>query len=294
MPIGDVICFEVAYDSLVRSSVARRRAAARRADQQRDLRPHRRDLPAAGDEPAAGGRARADRRAGGHHRQDRAIIGPDGTILAESGRAVHAGDRSCACRCPSRRPLRWRRGWARGRSTLLTRARASPALAWSACVARGAGTRRAGAAGPAAATETVASDGSSDVRAVLERVLVIIPTYNERDNIEAIVRRLLDARPDRCTCWSSTTAARTAPARSPTRSAEDDPRVHVLHRTGEGRARRGLHRRVRLGAGSGLRRARRDGRRRLARARAAAAAAGGARRTPTWCSARAGCPAGRW
>ncbi len=37
----------------------------------------------------------------------------------------------------------------------------------------------------------------------------------------------------RRTCWSPTTPARTAPARSPTRLAEADPRVHVLHRPGK-------------------------------------------------------------
>ena len=37
--IGDVICYEVAYDGLVRSSVEDGAPGARRADEQRDLRP---------------------------------------------------------------------------------------------------------------------------------------------------------------------------------------------------------------------------------------------------------------
>ncbi len=49
--VGDVICFEVVYDNLVRDVVQRRRPGAGGADQQRDLRLHQRDLPAAGDEP---------------------------------------------------------------------------------------------------------------------------------------------------------------------------------------------------------------------------------------------------
>ena len=56
--VGDVICFEVVYDDLVRDVVQRRRAGAGRADQQRDVRLHQRDLPAAGDEPGARRRAR--------------------------------------------------------------------------------------------------------------------------------------------------------------------------------------------------------------------------------------------
>ena len=83
VPIGDVICFEVAYDDLVRSSVSAGAAAARRADQQRDLRPHGRDLPAAGDEPVASGR---DGRTVLQVATTgvSAIIAPNGSITAQS------------------------------------------------------------------------------------------------------------------------------------------------------------------------------------------------------------------
>ena len=90
-PIGDVICFEVAYDALVRVLGRRRRAAARRADQQRDLRAHRRDLPAAGDEPAARGRDRPHRRCRSSTTGVSAVIAPGRRRSAQRVRcAVHA------------------------------------------------------------------------------------------------------------------------------------------------------------------------------------------------------------
>ena len=60
---------------------------------------------------------------------------------------------------------------------------------------------------------------------------MIIPTYNERENLPLIAGGSQGACPT-CTCSSSTTAAPTAPASSPTswRSADPD-RIHVMHRT---------------------------------------------------------------
>ena len=55
---------------------AARAPAARRADQQRDLRPHRRGPPAAGDEPAAGGRARPRRSSRSRRSGSAALIRP--------------------------------------------------------------------------------------------------------------------------------------------------------------------------------------------------------------------------
>ena len=80
------------------------------------------------------------------------------------------------------------------------------------------------------------------------------------------------------TCSSSTTARPTAPARSPTELAAADPAVRVVHRTAQGRPRRGVPARLPGGARRRLRRDRRDGRRRLPPARAAAPAARRARR----------------
>ena len=70
----------------------------------------------------------------------------------------------------------------------------------------------------------------SDAR-TLGRVLMVVPTYNERDNLEWIVGRRAGARAPRWTCWWSTTARPTAPASSPTTLAAADPQVSVLHRT---------------------------------------------------------------
>ena len=49
-----------------------------------------------------------------------------------------------------------------------------------------------------------------------QRTLVIIPTYNERDNLPLIVGRVHAARPDVARARSSTTEAPTAPVSSPT------------------------------------------------------------------------------
>ena len=69
--LGDVICFEVAYDGLVRSVVDEGRTADRRADQQRQLRAFGGDLPAARHGPYPRGRARARRRRRGDQRAER-------------------------------------------------------------------------------------------------------------------------------------------------------------------------------------------------------------------------------
>ncbi len=83
--LGDLICFEVAYDELGARGRARRRREGRarraralpdpgRADEQRDLRPHRPARAAAGDVAAARGRARPRGPHRGHerHQRDRA------------------------------------------------------------------------------------------------------------------------------------------------------------------------------------------------------------------------------
>ena len=63
-------------------------------------------------------------------------------------------------------------------------------------------------------------------------MLVIIPTYNEIDNLEMIVGRVRAAVP-RPRSSSPTTTARTAPATSPTSWPPATPHVHVLHRPGK-------------------------------------------------------------
>ena len=63
--------------------------------------------------------------------------------------------------------------------------------------------------------------------------LVIVPTYNERQNLPALVERRPGASAA-CACSSSTTSRRTARARSPTISrGSTRAAIDVLHRTGK-------------------------------------------------------------
>ncbi len=130
--------------------------------------------------------------------------------------------------------------------------------------------------GPAARDPAAARRHEQTAPAVAtDRVLVCIPTYNERDNLPSTLRGFARPAPT-STSWSSMTAALTAPARSPIKLRRRSARPRAApHR--EVRPRHGLCRRLRLGPRAGLRRARRDGRRWLPPARGAAAAAGGAR-----------------
>ncbi len=77
---------------------------------------------------------------------------------------------------------------------------------WSAIVVALRDARRAGRGG----RQTMSTHERG-----LGRVLMVVPTYNERDNLEWIVGRLRAATP-RSTCWWSTTGPPTAPASSPT------------------------------------------------------------------------------
>lgn len=61
------------------------------------------------------------------------------------------------------------------------------------------------------------------------RLLVVIPTYNERDNIEAILRRLLDANPQ-AHALVVDDASPDGTGDIADRVAGADQRVHVLHR----------------------------------------------------------------
>ena len=175
-----------------------------------------------------------------------------------------------------------------------SRTLATPAAGVAGVAARGAGilgarrglpgsrTRRrrrpwrdGAAGGPSAATTAEASVG---------RVLVIIPTYNERENLAADRGPACALPSPTPTCSSSTTPARTAPATSPTRWPPRDAAVHVLHRPGKAGLGAAYLAGFALGAGARLRRPGRDGRRRLAPAGAAAPAARSASPTvPTWC-----------
>ena len=75
--------------------------------------------------------------------------------------------------------------------------------------------------------------GRPGVERLRMKVLAVIPTYNERDNLPELVRAVL-AEPRRSASWSSTTARRTARARLPTSSRRSiRGRVDVVHRTGK-------------------------------------------------------------
>ena len=63
-------------------------------------------------------------------------------------------------------------------------------------------------------------------------VLVIVPTYNERDNIEMIVERLFAASPD-VHVLIVDDASPDGTGKIAEAMSADDPRVHVLHRHGK-------------------------------------------------------------
>jgi len=68
------------------------------------------------------------------------------------------------------------------------------------------------------------------MRAPIDRVLVIVPTYNEKDNLEIIAGRLLTAVPDaHLLVVDDSSPDGTGDIAD--RMAAADPRVHVLHRS---------------------------------------------------------------
>jgi dolichol-phosphate mannosyltransferase len=64
----------------------------------------------------------------------------------------------------------------------------------------------------------------------LRRVLLIVPTYNERDNIEAIIDRVLQSVPD-ANVLVADDGSPDGTGKIADELATNDPRVHVLHRT---------------------------------------------------------------
>ena len=151
----------------------RRRRDARRPDQQRDVRLHRRERAAAGDEPAARRRVRPHGRRGGHqrHLRDRRARRLGRPLVG----AVHPGGLRRGDR-PARTPRRSPCGSASAPEWVLT------AL----------GARRAGRPSLGPALRPARGRAGGDDR----RVLVIVPTYNEVDNLERILERLQASVPE--------------------------------------------------------------------------------------------------
>jgi dolichol-phosphate mannosyltransferase len=72
-----------------------------------------------------------------------------------------------------------------------------------------------------------------DAASGLEKVLVIIPTYNERENLPLIVQRVLTATPAAHILVADDNSP-DGTGRIADDLAHDDDRVHVLHRPGKG------------------------------------------------------------
>ena len=115
----------------------------------------------------------------------------------------------------------------------------------------------------------------------LGRVVMVVPTYNEADNLDWIVGRLRERPAGRRRAGRRRRLARRHRRdRRPARRGRPPGPGRAPHR--EGRPGRGVPARLPGRPGRRLRRDRRDGRRRLPPARAAAPAARRAARTPTW------------
>ncbi len=103
----------------------------------------------------------------------------------------------------------------------------------------------------------------------LGRVVMVVPTYNEADNLAWIVGRLRAAQPGVDVLVVDDNSP-DGTGRLADELAAADPQVQVLHRTAKGGLGAAYLARLRRGPRRRLRRRRGDGRRRLPPARAAA------------------------
>ncbi|WP_322761727.1 apolipoprotein N-acyltransferase [Frankia sp. Cr2] len=226
--IGDVICFEVAYDGLVRDAVdagarllvvqTNNASFGRKGESEQQLAMTR--LRA-----VEHGRAAVQVSTSGQS----AIIGPDGRIVAESGLYETAV-------LTASLPLRTSR-------TLADRVGVGPemllVILGLLAVAFGlrAGQPSRGRRGPDADTATDSADDTADDtagdterrRVDDERVLVCVPTYNERESLHNTVMRLRAANPD-VDLLIIDDASPDGTGKIADGIAAADPRVHVLHR----------------------------------------------------------------
>ncbi|HIW96843.1 MAG TPA: polyprenol monophosphomannose synthase [Candidatus Corynebacterium gallistercoris] len=67
-----------------------------------------------------------------------------------------------------------------------------------------------------------------------DQTLVIIPTYNEKDNLPLIIGRLLKAEPERVHVLVVDDSSPDGTGEVADKLAADDERIHVLHRVGKG------------------------------------------------------------
>ncbi|WP_322767053.1 apolipoprotein N-acyltransferase [Frankia sp. Cr1] len=228
--IGDVICFEVAYDGLVRDAVntgarllvvqTNNASFGRKGESEQQLAMTR--LRA-----VEHGRAAVQVSTSGQS----AIIAPDGRIVAESGLYETAV-------LTASLPLRTSR-------TLADRVGVAPemllVILGLLAVAFGlrAGQPSRGQGGPDGDTDTADdADAAGDTdtagdterrRVDDERVLVCVPTYNERESLHNTVMRLRAANPD-VDLLIIDDASPDGTGEIADGIAAADPRVHVLHR----------------------------------------------------------------
>ena len=191
-----------------------------------------------------------------------AIVAPDGTIEQRSD-GIHAGrahrappaarrhDARRPRRCGSRVDARY------GGPSVLRRRRRRSAGAERTTGERGSSERRR---------------RSAAIRPARHGVLVIIPTYNEAENIKPIVARVRAAVPEADILVADDNSPDGTGKLADELAAARRPRPRAAPQ-GQGRPRRRLPRRLPLGHRARLRRPGRDGRRRLAPARGAAPAA---------------------
>ena len=221
-----------------------------------------RDRPAAGDRARPLGRARLHRRRERLHQPRRNVRRQDHRCSPQRPARVAGGPHA---RSPSSRPHRSAAGVCRGGWRALALAGARPVVSGDGPL----GSSRAANRTRRPARRMKGSRRLSDpIEPGARRASR--PTTSAR-TCRGSSRRVRAAVPDGGRARRSTTTARTAPARSPTSWPQRDPQVHVLHRPGK----QGLGAAYLAGFAWALEHGydvrRRDGRRRLAPARAAAA-----------------------
>ena len=233
---GIAICFEVAYDDLVRDTV---RGGA-------DLLVVQTNNATFGyTDEAVQQLAMSRLRAIEHGRSvahvstvgESALITPDGRVVARAGLFTPAVLEATLPLRTARTPADRLGGWAElglAAIGLLGLRRAVPGLtSWAAARAARLGARRShGPPGPGRGTDRARGGRVSESPSGSFRVLVVIPTYQERENVEPIVARVRAAVPDAHVLVADDNSPDGTGAIVDALAAGDD-HVHVLHREGK-------------------------------------------------------------